>query len=404
MRRTRRAAGAAFGLAALLITGAPAGVAAADFIRGADLSSVPQVESAGGVFSEDGGPRDILDILRDHGFNFARLRLWHAPVDGACGLQPTLEMAGRIRAAGMGFLLDIHYSDTWADPGRQEIPAAWKGLPFPALRDSVYRYTFGVMTALKDADAVPEMVQIGNEITCGMLWDAGRVCGGFDTPGQWDHLAALLEDAARGIADALSPADTVRIMVHIDRGGDGAGAVRFLDRLARRGVRFDVIGLSYYPWWHGTLGDLGAALDTLAARYDRDIVVVEAAYPWTLDWKDGTHNSVGLAGQLLDGYPATVAGQQAFYSDLLGLVAGARSNRGAGVFLWEPGWISTPEAGSPGENLTLFDFSGALLGSIAAFERGPSGANRETHSSAPRPDRMTPPRPDHPDTAAGRSH
>ena len=157
-------------------------------------------------------------------------------------------------------------------------------------------------------------------------------------------------------------------MIHIDRGGDVGGATWFFDRLAAQGVDFDVIGLSYYPWWHGTLDDVDATVDSLARRYGKDIIIVETAYPWTLDWHDDTHNLVGLPEQLLPGYPATVDGQRAFLADLIDIVAAAPGGRGRGLFYWAPECISVQGMGSPWENLALFDFNGDLLPSVSAFE------------------------------------
>jgi arabinogalactan endo-1,4-beta-galactosidase len=354
---------------------APAGAAGSrigtsrtsEFIKGADISFLQEIENHGGVFRDDGVATDLLDILKDHGFNYARLRIWHTPQTGYCGLDSTLLIAARIKAEGLGLLLDFHYSDTWADPGKQYKPGAWQGLGFDALKDSVFEYTHRVVRRLRDQNTLPEMVQVGNEIICGMLWDDGRVCGTFNTPEQWDKLGELISEGIRGVQAALEPGDSVRIMIHIDRGADMGGSIRFFDNLLARGIDFDVIGLSYYPWWHGTLDEVEANLDTLARRYDKDIIVAETAYPWTLAWFDDMHNIVGLAEQLHAGYPATVDGQEAFLEDLMDIITGTSACRGLGVFYWAPEYISVPGMGSPWENLTLFDFEGGLLPSIEAF-------------------------------------
>jgi arabinogalactan endo-1,4-beta-galactosidase len=335
-------------------------------LKGADVSLLQEIENRGGAFRDAGGRRDLLEILGDRGFNCVRLRLWHDPLGGYCGLDSTLAVAVRARSMGLGLLLDIHYSDTWADPGRQSKPRAWEGIAFEALEDSVCQYTGRVVGRFKSRGALPEMIQLGNEITCGLLWDDGRICG-VDTAGQWRKLGRILKAGVRGVEAALDEGDSVRIMIHTDRGGDAQGSVAFYDRLLAEGVRLDVIGLSYYPWWHGSLDQLRHTLDTLAGRYRRDIVVVETAYPWTLGWGDGTHNVVGLAGQLHPGYPATVAGQRAFLADLLDEVGSVRDGRGKGVFYWAPEYISVPGLGSVWENLTLFDFDGDLLPSASAF-------------------------------------
>ncbi len=363
----------ACGLAALLAVflpgaGTPRSSTRKAFIKGADISFLQEVEANGGVFTEGGAPMDAIDILTGHGFNYARLRIWHSPSGGYNDLAHTLVMARRAKQRNLGLLLDIHYSDTWADPGKQHKPASWAGLSFPALKDSVYEYTRGVVAELKAQDTTPDMVQIGNEIICGMLWDEGRVCGGWDIPGQWEKLGGLVAEGIRGVRDATDPADSVRIVIHVDRGGDMAGSIWFFDRLLAEGIDFDVIGQSFYPWWHGTLGDLEANLDTLAGRYGKDIAIVETAYPWTLGWHDDEHNMVGLPEHLHDGYPATVEGQGLFLSDLMEVVAGVRESRGLGIFYWAPDWISSPGKGSAWENVALFDFEGEVLGSVSAFD------------------------------------
>jgi len=350
---------------AFLLGGIPR-PAADGFIKGADLSFLHEIEDSGGVYTEDGVPHDVLEIFGDHGFNYVRLRLWHDPHPGYNNLEHTLPMAARVKAAGLGLLLDIHYSDSWADPGKQYKPAAWSTLDFAALKDSVYEYTKHVIARFKDEGGLPDMVQIGNEIICGILWDDGRICGGFNTPSQWARLGELITKADRGIKDALGPEDSVAVMIHIDRGGDNSGCRWFFDNLTRQGVGFDVIGLSFYPWWHGTLRDLGANLRDLASRYDKDIVIVETAYPWTLAWYDSVHNIVGMPEQLHPGYPATTDGQRDFLTALADTLRAAPGSRGRGVFYWAPEYISVPGVGSPWENLTLFDFTGEVLPSIGA--------------------------------------
>jgi arabinogalactan endo-1,4-beta-galactosidase len=269
---------------------------------------------------------------------------------------------------GLKFLLDFHYSDTWADPGRQTKPAAWSGLPYEVLKDSVYQYTRRVISALKNQQTLPDMVQIGNEIICGMLWNDGRVCDPYNTPQQWNRLAELIREGIRGVNESLDAGDTVKTMIHIDRGGDNGGSRWFFDHLLAQNVDFDIIGLSYYPWWHGALSNLQANTFDLAQRYGKPIILAEIAYPWTLAWNDNTNNIVGNSGQLLPGYPASVEGQTAYLRDVLNLVGNIPNEKGWGVFYWAPDWISAPQLGSPWENLALFDFDGELLNSISAFD------------------------------------
>lgn len=344
-----------------------------DFIQGVDLSALMEVEENGGVFIEKHVPKDVLLLFKTHGINFVRLRIWHTPVSGYNNLEKTLQMAGRVKAAGLKLLLDFHYSDTWADPGHQLKPVAWENLPYESLKDSVYQYTSRVITALAKNGTPPAMVQVGNEITCGILWDDGRICDFLDTQAQWSRLAGLLKSGIRGVRQASCCEDSIDIMIHIDRGGDNAGSRWFFDHLLKQQVDFDVIGLSYYPWWHGTLKDLSSNVNDLATRYGKKIIVAETASPWTLDWFDDTHNIVGDPGQLLPGYPASVEGQKQFIIRLADILKNIPEKKGMAFFYWAQDWISTPQKGSPWENMTLFDFSGELINSISAFDSILSG-------------------------------
>lgn len=346
----------------------PGHTAAEPFIRGVDISALEEVENGGGIFSDNGTAGDAIDILHGHGVNYIRLRLWHSPSGETGSLDSVLRIAARGREAGLGLLLDIHYSDNWADPNKQYRPAAWEGLTFETLADSVRAYTADVVGRLNTAGVLPDMVQIGNEISCGMLWNDGKVCGTLDKEIRWKNLAALVNAGIDGVRAGAGSGKMPRIMIHFDDGGDNGKCRWFYGSLAGEGVAFDIIGLSFYPWWHGTLDELGANLDDLAARYRKDIIVVETAYPWTLGWFDNEHNLVGLEGQLQAGFEATADGQKLFIEKVIETVGSIEGGRGKGVFYWAPEWISAPDAPSPWENMTLFDFSGNALYSIGAFE------------------------------------
>ena len=201
--------------------------------------------------------------------------------------------------------------------------------------------------------------------------DTTLVGGAFDTDVQWDRLARLLQAGIDGLDEAVAGRIRPQVMIHLDRGGDNAGARRFLDRLVSRNVPFDVIGLSYYPWWHGSPADLAANLGDLAARYGKDIIVVETAYPWTLAWRDNTHNIIGLPAQLLPAYPATPEGQRGFLAAMLDIVHAVPDGRGIGVFWWGAEWIAAPGFGSSWENLALFDGEGRALPALSAFGADP---------------------------------
>jgi beta-galactosidase len=238
---------------------------------GADISFLPQNEARGTKYSDNGVEKDAIQILADHGINYIRLRIFNNPAapggysrQGFCDLENTKKMAKRIKAAGLKFLLDFHYSDTWADPEKQFKPSAWKDLPFNLLRDSVERYTKNVLLALKDQGTLPDMVQIGNEINHGILWPDGHI-------GHLDSLAQLIDAGIKG----TKAVGDIPVMLHVALGGQHDECKFFFDNMIRRGIRFDVIGLSYYPKWHATLADLRDNMLRLANTYPQDIIVVE---------------------------------------------------------------------------------------------------------------------------------
>ncbi len=247
-----------------------------DRMIGADISWLPQLEDEGKVFTDNGIEKDAIILLRDHGFNYVRLRIFvnpenekgYSPGKGYCGLDQTLMMAQRVKDAGMKLLLDFHYSDYWADPQKQYKPQAWVDLDFEALKDSVKTYTTNVIQALNQQGTRPDMVQVGNEINHGMIWPDGHI----SNP---DGLAGLLRAGVEGV-EAVDP--NIPIMMHIALGGLNDESVFWMDNMIARGVRFDIIGISYYPRWHGTLDDLKSNLNDLVIRYNKPINVVE--YSW----------------------------------------------------------------------------------------------------------------------------
>jgi arabinogalactan endo-1,4-beta-galactosidase len=333
---------------------------------GGDLSSLARLEAAGAQWTADGAAVDPLEALAGQGWTLLRLRLWHSPEEPWQGLDSTLALALRGHQAGCELLLDLHFSDTWADPAHQTPPAAWSGLPLPALQDSVRRYTRTVLERFSAAGVSPRWVQLGNEIDAGLLWPMGRVDGSYNTPAQWSALRGLLRAASQGVAEAFpDPAQRPGRLIHLSQSGWEAGCRRFLDSLVTDGgPDFESVGLSYYPWWHGTPAQLQTTMNSLAGRFGRDVLVVETAYPFTLGWNDNTNNIVGMASQLLPGYPATAAGQQAFLEMLRGTLAAVPGGLGRALLWWEPAWISAPGVGSSWENLCLFSFTGAALPSL----------------------------------------
>ncbi|MCF8259842.1 MAG: glycosyl hydrolase 53 family protein [Melioribacteraceae bacterium] len=339
-----------------------------EFIRGADVSFIPQIEDAGGVYSENGTAADPIQIFKNNDLNYYRLRIWHTPSEGYCDLAKTLEMSKRIKDANLGLMLDFHYSDWWADPGQQNKPAAWENISFSALTDSVYAYTFDVIAKLKSQNTLPEIVQIGNEINPGMLWPDGRVGGDYENSTQWNNLTTLLKSGIQAVKDAAEE-DTVKIMIHVAGGGNNSACRWFMNNLNQRNVEFDIFGVSFYPWWHGTLTQLENNLNDLARTYNKDLLVAETAYPWTLNYYDSQSNIVGSSSQLHAGYSASQSGQRSFLNDLFNVVRNVRNGRGIGVLYWAPEYISAPRQNSPWENLALFDFQGNALAGLSAFHK-----------------------------------
>jgi arabinogalactan endo-1,4-beta-galactosidase len=338
--------------------------------RGADLSFLPQEEEAGATFSEGGVPASALQILQDHGLNYVRLRLWLNPPAGYPNLDRDLEMAQRIKAAGLGLYLDIHYSDFWADPQHQDPPAAWAGQALPELATTVRDYTRSVLAAFAAQGTPVDMVSIGNEIRHGILWPVGQVDDSTDA--NWDSLGALLRAGVAGAREGNPSGHRLLVMLHYDQGGDNAASVAFFERVMAQHVPFDVLGLSYYSVFHGPLTGLRDNVDDLATRYGKRIVIAESQYAWTLANGDGLGNFLWNPSQVSAGYPATPGGQVSMYSDLLSILSQVPHHLGYGLFYWEPEWIPgvgwEPGAGTPNDNLTLFSFTGRALPSVGIFE------------------------------------
>jgi arabinogalactan endo-1,4-beta-galactosidase len=321
--------------------------------RGVDASFIPQLEAAGVIFRDAAGqPADPIRLFAAAGINLLRIRVWHTPPAGWCNTAQSLALARRAHAAGLRVMLCIHYSDTWADPGQQATPAAWQGQPLETLALSVRRYTRSLVAAFCAQGTPPAIVQIGNETTDGMLWPAGRIStAGFDA------FATLFLAGATGVREATPPARRPIIMAHLDRGADNPTSRWFFDQLRARGIGFDAIGLSYYPWWHGPLAAVQHNLADLADRYRVPVMIVETAYPFTLGWNDLTGNFVGLPTQLVPGYPATPLGQAGFIAALNATLAQVPNGRGLGLCYWAPEFVANPALGSPWENLAGFDFA-----------------------------------------------
>jgi arabinogalactan endo-1,4-beta-galactosidase len=351
-----------------------------EFHFGADLSYVNQILDHGGSYRDEGEVRDPYRIFSDHSATLVRVRLWHSPdwtrtvydppsVQRYHDLSDVERTIANAKQYGMQVLLDFHYSDVWADPGHQEIPAAWKDITdIATLKDSVYQYTFKVLSALESKGLLPEFVQTGNEINCGMLFtDSPPQFPACDAcNGAWDNLAEVINSAIAAVRDvsAASSAET-RVILHV---ADPKNVEWWFDNITSHGVTdFDIIGFSYYPLWHTTvpLDQLGDQVRTFSQRYDKPVMVLETAYPWTTSGADGYNNIFG--GQTpIEGYPFTQEGQ---LNMMKAITQEVKNGGGAGVIYWEPAWITSNMrdlwgTGSAWENCTFFDFDGNAISSI----------------------------------------
>jgi arabinogalactan endo-1,4-beta-galactosidase len=355
------------------------------FLLGADISALGQVEQRGGTFTDNGKADDAIAIFRRHGWNCFRLRLFVNP-NGRGGTVNTLDytraLAKRIKASGAVFILDIHYSDTWADPQHQVKPAAWKGLDIAGLEAAVEKYTAQTIADFKKNDCEPDIVQIGNEITGGTLWPDAQVAvplstvkvydttvkpikppEPYDDVKQWDNLCGVLSAGVKGVREATAPALGSKIMIHIDCGGDWPVTKWYFDHLNDHHVEYDIIGQSYYPYWHGTLENVRENLAQTAKTYQKDIVIVETAYPWRNPTRWSTRKNMA--------WPVSADGQKQFLSDLVAVVQQTPDGHGLGVIYWHPEpnvFRNADGLLTSGGDMTLFDSNGSPLPGMGAGE------------------------------------
>ncbi len=332
------------------------------FLKGADISSVPEKEDKGLVFRDaDGNAGDPLDLLAENGVNSARLRIWNEPANvpasgGYCDLARTVAMARRIKDRDMHFLLDFHYSDHWADPGQQRKPKAWEGLDLEGLTKAVYDYTHDVLVELSKNDALPDMVQIGNEIRSGMLFPDGAVP-------DYRALAALVNAGIRAVRDI---SENIRVMIHLDQGGRFFILRDWFDAMFAAGLeKIDAIGISFYSFWHGTFQDLKDSMEQLIDRYKLPVYVVETAHPWRHCELEHINSEMMKTA----GLQAGVAEQEKSLSLVMQIAANVSRGRETGVYYWEPLCFPNEGLGSWDENMGMMDTEGRALSSFDAFKK-----------------------------------
>lgn len=346
------------------------------FYQGMDLSYQSFLEDYDVIYLDAQGQEitDLFGFVKENGINLVRVRLFHTPdpsdpVMAGSDLEHVLSLCRKISAVGCDIMLDIHYSDTWADPGHQSMPAAWKNLSFTDLEDSVYQYTKMVLTRMQLQQTLPAIVQIGNETNSGFLWDAGKLWTGDD-----DDLAdyvALVNSAERAVSETETATDSV-ILTMIHYGGTD-GAENFFTDIIAANARFDMIGLSYYFLYHSKdLNRVALTLNTMAVGLGKPILIAETTYPFTLEWNDQTHNVVGLEEQLIYGYPATPEGQKAYFMKLKSMMRLIPDDLGAGFVWWAPDLVAfdgpASTNGSAFENLAAWDFSNKALPVFEVFK------------------------------------
>lgn len=332
-----------------------------DFMYGGDFSILKKMEDSGGIYKIDGVAKNALEIFSDNGYNYGRVRIFHTPnMEGpVCNsLEYTIALSKEIKKAGMKLLLDFHYSDTWADPAHQLKPKAWEGLSFDVLTDSVYTYSKNVILAMEKAGVLPDMVQVGNEITPGFIWPDGKIYK--DSGEDWDSFCTLLKAGIRGVKDAYGSVD-VPIMIHIDKGGDLNATSNFFRKIEEHGVEYDLIGLSYYPWWHGTFDDLEKNLTWLSENKEQDIVIVETAY-----YANGYYPEPAEWVLDVQPFPPTEQGQYDFLVTLNSIAH--QYPKVKGIFYWKPDGLDLPESKVWYIGRSLFDKEGNAYKGITAFK------------------------------------
>lgn len=322
------------------------------FYKAVDASFIPQIREAGYItFSTTGDPEDMLTTLQKAGVNTIRIRLWHTPADGHSGLEEVIQLAKEVRNKGMKVWLCVHYSDSWADPQKQVKPKAWRNLTFDQLNDSVGAYTRRVASAI-----IPDLIQIGNEINNGFLWPEGSL----------QNATQFTQLINTGIAAAREVCPQAMVMLHIAGPGEAEPVLELFQQ-----TNYDIIGLSYYPIWHGkNLLNIEATIYDIQHRYLKPVVIAETAYPFTLGWNDFTNNIIGSANQILPDFNANPADQRDYLQYISTMMQ--RLGKNSGFCYWGGEWIAFKGAeatnGSTWENQALWDFDGKPLPALEVFK------------------------------------
>lgn len=310
-----------------------------DFILGMDASCVPALENSGVKYYDfDGTEKDVYEILSDNGINYIRVRIWNDPYDangngyggGNCDLENAIAIGKRATEYGMKLLVDFHYSDFWADPGKQMVPKAWKGMSVDEKAEAIYQFTKECLQQLKKAGVDVGMVQIGNETNGVLCGESSAALGG------WKKIMQLISAGSKAVREVCPKA---MVAVHFANPENAESYASYGKNLEYYGVDYDVFASSYYPYWHGTLDNLAQVLNNIATKYNKKVMVAETSYAYTPEDTDFSGNTIGEGANVVKDYPMTIQGQANLVRDVVDTVVNKTTN-GIGVFYWEGTWIS----------------------------------------------------------------
>ena len=345
-----------------------------DFILGMDASCVPALERSGVRYYDfDGTEKDVFEILSSNGINYIRVRIWNDPYDengngyggGNCDIENAIVVGKRATEHGMKLLVDFHYSDFWADPGKQMVPKAWQGMNFEEKQEALYQYTRDCLQKLKAAGVDVGMVQIGNETN-------GALCGESATSlGGWKRIMELMSAGSRAVREVCPEA---MVAVHFANPENAASYEGYARNLDYYGVDYDVFASSYYPYWHGTLENLSQVLSKVATTYGKKVMVAETSYAYTEKDTDFSGNTIGEGSAVVKDYPMTIQGQANLVRNVIDTVVNKTTN-GIGVFYWEGTWISVG-TNSWEENSAKWEKDGSGWASSYAAEYDPKDAGQ----------------------------
>ncbi len=332
-----------------------------EFILGTDLSMVKAILDNEGIYKVDDSPKDVFSAFKEGEYEYVRLRIFHSPDENEANgtvnsLNYTLALAQMVKEAGMKLLLDFHYSDTWADPSKQNAPLAWSGLDFTSLNDSLYNYTKNVLNRFNEHNLTPDLVQTGNEINHGFLWPQGSAWNG--NVANYQNFATLLKSAIKGVHDSNN-GSSIPILLHSATGGSITESQTFVDSLLKYNVEFDILGLSYYPCWHGTLTSLDENLNFLSSGYEQTIMIVETNYN-----SDGVPSGDCVLSASQMPFPYTEQGQFDYLQAIYAITK--KYERVKGLFYWGGDYIWAGDIG--GSYSSLFHWQGNAQKALFAFQ------------------------------------